>query len=69
MCEKACVTELPTIIVLPRSVALGKMGTNYIKGWDKLDENRLFELKDEKNIKPKKSHDTLEYLNDSLGDV
>ncbi len=71
MCEKACVTELPTIIVLPRSVALGKMGTNYIKGWDKTDENRLFELKEQKNIKSKKpSHsDSLEYLNNSLGEI
>lgn len=67
MCEKACVTELPTIIVLPRAVALGKMGTNYIKGWDSLDENRLFELKNKPKA-PAKTRDSLEYLN-SLGDV
>lgn len=67
MCEKACVTELPTIIVLPRAVALGKMGTNYIKGWDSLDENRLFELKDSPKT-PSKNRDGLEYLN-SMGDI
>ncbi|MGX3097363.1 ferredoxin-type protein NapG [Helicobacter sp. 23-1046] len=40
-CEKACVTELPTIRVLPREMILGKMGTNYVKGWVEGDENRL----------------------------
>lgn len=69
MCEKACITELPTIIVLPRPLALGKVGTNYIKGWDKMDEYRLFELKDSQNdklqIKPEKG---LDYLNNTLGE-
>ncbi len=69
MCEKACVTELPTIIVLPRSVALGKMGTNYIKGWDKTDENRLFELKEQSKSKNTAPKDTLDYLNRSLGEI
>lgn len=68
-CEKACVTELPTIIVLPRSVVLGKMGTNYIKGWDKLDENRLFELKEQKNKPKALPNETLDYLNSSFGDL
>jgi len=61
MCEKACVTELPTIIVFPRTLALGKMGTNYIKGWDKADESRLFEQKDETKMRKDES---LDYLND-----
>lgn len=73
MCEKACVTELPTIIVFPRSVALGKMGTNYIKGWDKADESRLFELKEtpKPTQKPNDSgNEAIDYLNDSLlGDL
>ena len=65
MCEKACVTELPTIIVLPRPVALGKMGTNYIKGWDKADEARLFELKDKpKPAQQDRSSKSLDYLNE-----
>lgn len=70
MCEKACVTELPTIIVFPRSVALGKMGTNYIKGWDKLDENRLFELKKQDGKKSLPSNNnSLDYLNSSMGEL
>ena len=41
MCEHACITSKASIIVLPREVALGKAGTNYIKGWQSSDENRL----------------------------
>jgi len=41
LCEHACVTEKPAIIVLPRDVALGAVGDHYIKGWDKKDEQRL----------------------------
>lgn len=70
MCEKACITELPTIIVLPRPIALGKVGTNYIKGWDKVDEYRLFELKDSLKNQPRsKPAKGLDYLNDSLGEI
>lgn len=41
LCEKACVTEKASIFVLPTEVAKGKAGSNYIKGWDASDENRL----------------------------
>lgn len=41
MCEKACVTEKASIFVLPLSIAKGKAGSNYIKGWDAKDEVRL----------------------------
>ncbi len=41
LCERACVTKEPAIIVLPREIALGKVGDFYIKGWDKEDEKRL----------------------------
>jgi ferredoxin-type protein NapG len=41
LCEKACVTEKASIIVLPRTVAKGKAGSAYIKGWEEKDENRL----------------------------
>lgn len=41
LCEKACVTEKASIFVLPRVVALGKVGSHYIKGWDDEDEKRL----------------------------
>lgn len=41
LCEKACVTEKAAIFVLPRKVALGKVGDYYVKGWDKKDEQRI----------------------------
>ena len=41
LCEHACVTKKPAIIVLPREVAMGEVGDHYIKGWDKKDESRL----------------------------
>ncbi|MCI2236304.1 MULTISPECIES: ferredoxin-type protein NapG [unclassified Helicobacter] len=40
-CEKACVTQDAAIIVMPREIALGAVGTNYIKGWERQDEKRL----------------------------
>lgn len=68
MCEKACVTELPTIIILPRVAVLGKMGTNYVKGWDKYDENRLYEQKEQKQQNANPS-DALDYLNALDGEL
>lgn len=41
LCERACITKKPAIIVLPRDLALGEVDSNYIKGWDKADEKRL----------------------------
>lgn len=41
LCEKACVTEKAAIFVLPREVALGKVGDHYIKGWDESDDKRV----------------------------
>lgn len=41
LCEKACITEKPAIFVLPREIALGKVGDHYIKGWDEADEQRV----------------------------
>lgn len=41
LCEHACVTEKAAIFVLPRDIALGKVGDHYIEGWDKADEKRL----------------------------
>ncbi len=50
MCEHACITEKAAIRILPRDVAMGKVGDHYIKGWDEEDEQRLqniMEAKDE----------------------
>ena len=63
-CEKACVTELASIRVLPRDSLLGKMGTNYIKGWEERDEQRLESAPIRKLQGDKKQ--SLEYLNGEL---
>ncbi len=41
ICEERCVTEKAAIFILPRELAMGKVGSHYIKGWDKADELRL----------------------------
>lgn len=51
LCEHACVTEKAAIFVLPAKLATGKVGKHYIKGWDKADEERLKDLKEEKTLK------------------
>jgi len=54
LCEHACITEKPAIIVLPQKVATGSVGSHYIKGWDKDDDKRLNNLKnvEENNSSP-----------------
>ena len=66
LCEHACVTEKAAIFVLPRSIATGKVGEHYIKGWDKADEERLKNLKEEKATKssPEDELNDWEYLLD-----
>ncbi len=61
LCEHACVTEKPAVFVLPKELASGKVGNHYIKGWDKRDEKRLHELKEEQK---KGSQSAEDYLND-----
>ncbi len=41
LCEKACVTQKAAIFVLPRNIALGKVGDHYVQGCDKKDEERV----------------------------
>ncbi len=48
LCEHACVIEKAAIRILPRDVAMGKVGDHYIKGWDEEDEQRLRNIKDSK---------------------
>ncbi len=61
-CENVCVTEKASIIVLPLEIAAGKVGSNYVKGWDPEDEGRIQEM--EKPVPDRKAADkTLEYLN------
>ncbi|WP_394965765.1 ferredoxin-type protein NapG [uncultured Helicobacter sp.] len=63
-CEKACVTDIASIRVLPRDSVLGKMGTNYIKGWEESDEMRLESAPTKKLQNNKKQN--LDYLNGEL---
>jgi len=64
MCEHACITSKASIIVLPREVALGKAGTNYIKGWESSDEQRLLDVSTKVTTKTKRSSEKVrDYLN------
>ena len=63
ICEHVCIVEKPAIFVLPRSIATGKVGDHYIKGWDKSDEKRM-RLKKHVNNDKKDIKSDLDYLND-----
>jgi len=64
LCEHACVTEKPAIYVLPRHLALGRVGKHYVKGWEKKDESRLKGSKGiQKTITPRSERKPEEYLN------
>ncbi len=41
LCERACVTEKASIRVLPRDVVQGRVGDDYVRGWDAEDEGRI----------------------------
>ncbi len=63
-CEKACITQEPSIRVLPGAFILGSVGNHYIKGWDKEDEKRLKDANSQKKIGDKGARD---YLNNEGG--
>lgn len=63
MCEHACVVEKSAIHVLPLSIALGKVGSHYIKSWDKNDEIRLEKAEKQDKYEDKDLESSLEYLN------
>ena len=64
LCEFACVTEKPAIHVLPREIALGRVGKHYVKGWDERDEERLKGSKGiQKTITPRSEKKPEDYLN------
>lgn len=60
VCERACITQKPAIVVLNREVALGAVGDNYVKGWVKEDERRVDEADSAIKLDSKKATD---YLN------
>lgn len=67
LCEKACVTEKASIFVLPNTIAKGKAGKGYIKGWDEKDEMRIGEKSGKKEplttTTPQSSKKAVDYLN------
>ena len=67
LCERACVTEKAAIFVLPREVALGKVGDHYIKGWDKADEARLEGAEAKTTVTERSSRSAVDSLNDMGG--
>jgi ferredoxin-type protein NapG len=67
LCEHACVTEKAAIFVLPREVALGKVGDHYIKGWDKADEKRLENATMETTTTERSKRKAVDTLNDMKG--
>lgn len=60
MCEHACITQKPSITILPQSAVLGKVNDTYVKGWDEQDQKRVNE-KNAQSIAPSKS--AQDYLN------
>jgi ferredoxin-type protein NapG len=65
LCERACVTEKASIFVLPHEVAQGKVGSHYVKGWDKADEARVKDAFGEET----KTELSKESAQDSLNDL
>jgi ferredoxin-type protein NapG len=68
LCEQACVTEKAAIFVLPREVAMGRVGNYYIKGWDKEDEQRLENAEEIHTQTEISKESAIDSLNDS-GDL
>ncbi len=64
MCEHACITEKASITILPREVAMGRVKSDYIKGWDENDERRV-DTTDYYKDKLKTDQSTLDYLNNT----
>ncbi|MDD2699075.1 MAG: ferredoxin-type protein NapG [Arcobacteraceae bacterium] len=67
LCERACVTQKASIIVLPREIVLGKAGDHYVKGWDKADEKRLETAVSETTTTKISNQKAVDSLNDMGG--
>ncbi len=65
LCEHACPTDKPAIYVLPREVALGKIGKHYVRGWMEQKENVEEKIKErEEELKRWRPKSPEEYLNE-----
>jgi len=67
MCEHACVTTKASIFVLPREIALGKVGDHYIKGWDENDDKRVQNATSKTTTTEISSQKAVDSLNDMGG--
>jgi len=63
LCEQACVTEKPAIFVLPNTIAKGKAGDHYVRGWDEKDQERVGDAKAQINTTELSKKDSMDYLN------
>lgn len=60
-CERACITEIAAIRVMPLNLVSGKVGQNYVKGWEQSGDKKLKDADTNINLNDKKVFD---YLND-----
>lgn len=67
LCEHACVTKKASITIVPSELVLGKVGSHYIKGWDKNDEQRLQNAHTQINTTEISSESAVDSLNDMGG--
>ncbi len=68
LCEKACITEKPSIIVFPREIAMGKAGSHYVQGWSAKDQQRVKNAKEIHTIDERSKLKPTDKLN-NLGDL
>jgi len=68
LCERACIVEEAAIFVLPLEVAQGKVGDNYVRGWDEVDQGRVNPDSSPIDAVDRSGKEALDYLNsDDLG--
>ena len=67
LCEEACVVEKAAIFVLPREVAMGRVGSHYVKGWDKKDQQRVGGAKSIHTVTKRSQRKAIDKLNNLGG--
>jgi len=66
LCERACVVEEAAIFVLPLEVAQGKVGDDYVRGWDEADQRRIDPDGGAADQVDLSGQDALDYLNSDV---
>ncbi len=67
-CEHVCITEKPSITILPREVVMGIPNDNYVKGWIEGDDKRLDDTKSDVKLDNKKLLNNLGKGDELLGE-